>query len=59
MNNFLWLEILTIVAIIVFFASLIGVYIYKKIKHIPTGECASCANKKNRLLKDYYKTYNK
>ena len=57
MNNTLWIEILVISLVVVFFASLIGVYIYKKINHIPTGDCACCAAKKKKLLKDYHKKY--
>ena len=59
MENTLWLEILVITITIAFFLSLIGVYIYKKIHHIPTGECSSCIAKKKNLLKAYYKKYPK
>ena len=59
MENTLWLEILVIIITIAFFLSLIGVYIYKKIHHIPTGECSFCATKKKNLLKAYYKKYPK
>ena len=59
MNNYLWLEILVIIAIMFFFTSLIASYIYKKVKHIPTGDCAYCAQKKNQLVKDYRRTYKK
>ena len=57
MENTLWLEILVISLTIVFFISLIGVYIYKKINHIPTGECSHCISKKNNLVKQYHKKY--
>ena len=59
MENTLWLEILVICLTILFFLTLIGVYAYKKIHHIPTGECSHCATKKKALLKSYYKTYGK
>ena len=59
MNNYLWLEILVIISIMVFFTLLIANFIYKKVKHIPSGECACCQNKKNKLVKDYRKTYSK
>lgn len=59
MSKFLWLEILVIVGIVAFFGTLIGVYVYKKVHHIPTGECSYCATKKKKLIKDYYKTYKK
>lgn len=55
----LLLEIIVVIAIVLFFAALIGIYIYKKAHNIPTGDCASCANKKNALLKAYRKKYKK
>lgn len=57
--NWIWLEILVIVAIIAFFAVLIGVYAYKKAHHIPTGECASCQARSKKMLKEYRKKYGK
>ena len=60
MNNYLWLEVLVISAILIFFTLLVANFLYKKVKHVPTGECACCANaKKNRLVKQYNKTYKK
>ena len=59
LTNTLWLEILVITLTIAFFLTLIGVYIYKKIHHIPTGECSTCAKKKQALLKAYRKQYGK
>lgn len=63
MKDFLWLEILVIIAIVAFFGTLIGVYIYKRVHHLPTGECACCASKgekkKNKLVKSYNATYKK
>ncbi len=55
--EWLWLEILVIVAVIVFFGALIGVYAYKKAHHIPTGDCAYCHAKSQKLLKEYRKKY--
>lgn len=55
----IWIEIIVIIALLGFFGSMIGVYIYKKKHHIPTGECSSCATRKNALLKAYYKKYKK
>ena len=55
----LWIEILVLVLVALFFIALISVYVYKKIHHIPTGDCASCAGKKNALLKAYNKKYKK
>ena len=33
----------------------VGSYIYKRIKHIPTGECSYCAKGKSKILKEYKK----
>ncbi|HBF67728.1 MAG TPA: hypothetical protein DDW20_00180 [Firmicutes bacterium] len=55
----IWIEILVLVLIVGFFGTMIGIYVYKKIHHIPTGECSTCAGKKNALLKAYYKKYKK
>jgi hypothetical protein len=57
--KWIWLEILVLVAIVVFFATLIGVYAYKKAHNIPTGECAACQAKSKRMLKEYRKKYGK
>ena len=56
-SSWLWLEILVIIAIVSFFVVLIGVYIYKKAHHLPTGECACCHKGTKKLLKEYRKTY--
>lgn len=54
------IEIIIILSIATFFIILISNRLYKKINHMPTGECACCAlNKKNRLLKEYHKKYPK
>lgn len=55
----LWIEILTIVLTLAFLAMVIGVYIYKRVHHLPTGDCACCHKSKKQLLKDYYKQYPK
>ena len=53
-------EILTIILCILILGGIIGRYIYKKIKGLPTGECACCkSSKTNRLLKEYRKKYGK
>ncbi len=50
--------IITIVCVVVFLLTLLGVYIYKKVKHLPTGECSTCSfNGKSKLLKEYHKKY--
>ena len=51
----LWIEILVVVATAIFFAAILGVYIYKKTHHLPTGECACCHKSKKQLLKEYRK----
>ena len=53
--NWIWLEILVIAAVVIFLGSVIGVYIYKKIHHIPTGDCACCHKSTKQLLKQYHK----
>ena len=49
------LEIVVITVVASFFAFLIGRYIYKKIKGLPTGECACCHKSTKQLLKEYHK----
>ena len=53
------LTIVVISLIVAFFGFLIGRYIYKKSHHLPTGECAACASKKNNWVKQYHKKYHK
>ncbi len=56
----MWIGIVTIICIVIFLCSMLGVYIYKKFKHLPTGDCAYCSfNNKNKLLKEYHKKYGK
>ena len=57
--NWIWLEVLVIISVIVFFAALIVVYAYKKAHHIPTGDCAACHINAKRMLKEYRKKYGK
>ncbi len=52
-------EILVISMVVIFLAAIIGSYIYKKIHHIPTGDCAACQAKGKKLLKEYHKVYGK
>ena len=53
------IEIIVIIACILIVGGVIGNYIYKKVKKLPTGECACC--KKTRsgsaLVKAYHKKY--
>ncbi len=53
----LWIEIIAIILIISFLAAIIGSYIYKKIHHIPTGDCANCHKNKEQLLKEYHQCF--
>lgn len=53
------IEIIVIVVTVLIVASVIGNYIYRRIRHLPTGECACCSKKGNNLVKQYYKKYSK
>ncbi|MCR5332971.1 MAG: hypothetical protein K6E11_03015 [Bacilli bacterium] len=54
-----WLAILVIGLVVLYFGALIASYIYKRKHNIPVGECAHCAKRKQRLVKEYRKAYNK
>lgn len=49
------LEVVVISLTVIFLLTLIGNYIRKKIKGLPTGECACCHKSKKQLLKEYHK----
>lgn len=49
------LEIIVISLVAIFFIFLISRYIYKKVKGLPTGECACCHKSTKKLLKEYHK----
>ena len=53
--NTIWIEILVLIAIIGFIATIVGVHIYKKTHHLPTGECACCHKSTKKMLKEYHK----
>ena len=53
--NYIWLEIIVIVAVVAFLGFIIGRYIYKRVHHLPTGECECCHKSKQQLLKEYHK----
>ena len=53
--NTIWIEIIVLVLVLAFLGTVIGTYIYKKIHHLPTGECACCHKSKDQLLKEYHK----
>ena len=46
------IEIIVITISVLVVASVVGIWIYKKVKHKPTGECACCqANTKKTIKK--------
>ena len=51
------LIVLTIFVVSLFFGAIIGTYIYRKVHHLPTGECACCHANKKKMLKKYHKMY--
>ena len=51
------LEIIVITLTVFFFITLIGNYIRKKIKGLPTGECACCHKSSKKMVKEYHKIY--
>ena len=57
--NTLWIEILVVVATLIFLSAVIGVYIFKRVHHLPMGDCAYCHKSKKQLLKEFYKEYPK
>ena len=57
--NWIWLEVLVLVLAALFVAAILGTYIYKRVHHMPTGDCASCHTNTKKLLKQYRKKYGK
>ena len=57
--DWIWLEVLVLVAIVAFLAAVLGTYIYKRVHHLPTGDCACCHKNTKKLLKQYHKKYDK
>lgn len=55
----LWIEILVIIIAIAFLGFVIGRYIYKKVNHLPTGECECCHKSSKKLVNEYHKKYQK
>ena len=53
--NTIWLEVLVLVGAIALVVSVLARYIYKKIHHIPTGDCACHHINKKKILKQYRK----
>ena len=57
--DWIWLEILVLVLAVLFVTAILGTYIYKRIHHIPTGDCVECRKGSKKLLKEYHKMYSK
>lgn len=55
----LWIEILVVALVVTFLAVVLGRYIYKKVHHLPTGECECCHKSTKQLLKEYHKQFEK
>ncbi|MGM9873697.1 MAG: hypothetical protein ACI31G_02090 [Bacilli bacterium] len=55
----LWIEILILVIATIFVVYIFGSLIYKKTKHLPTGECEMCHKSTKKLLKKYRAYYGK
>lgn len=53
------IEIIVIIASCIIVLMNIGKYVYRKMKHLPTGECASCGIKGKNLFNDYYRVNSK
>ena len=53
------LALIVITSSIIFIGALLLRYIYRKIHHLPTGDCAYCHKGAKKLLKQYRKQYNK
>ena len=51
------IEIVTIVVSTLIVIGVLASYFYKRIKHIPTGDCSCCHNKGKQLVKMYKKKY--
>lgn len=50
-------EIILIILVVLFFLGLVGNYLYRKFKHLPSGGCGDCTINAKRLLKEYRKAY--
>jgi hypothetical protein len=53
------IEIIVIILCVLIVGGVLGRYIYRKVKKLPTGECSYCSNTKkgSKLLKEYRKKY--
>lgn len=53
------IEVLVVSGAILIVWSVLANYIYKKVKHLPTGECACCAKKGKGIVEQYNRKYKK
>jgi len=51
----IWIEAIVLFLVGVFLVTIFGIYVYKKIHHLPTGECACCQKRAQKMLKKYRK----
>ncbi len=53
------MDFIVILCCILIVGGVFGTYVYKRIKHLPTGECSCCVSKgkkkKNKLVEEYHK----
>lgn len=49
------IEILVVIFCVLVVVSNIGVFVYRKCKHLPTGECKYCSSGVEKMLKKYHK----
>lgn len=53
------IEIIVIIVVALIFIAVIGTYIYKKVHHLPTGECADCSKRMKRAVKQMQHDFKK
>lgn len=53
------IEIIVIICVVLIFVAVIGRYIYKRVHHMPTGECACCKNRMQHAIKECQKDMKK
>ncbi|MCI5745693.1 MAG: hypothetical protein MR270_05360 [Erysipelotrichaceae bacterium] len=55
------IEIIVIISCVLIVGGVFFNYVYRKIKHKPTGECAYCKSHSNgiKLVEDYHNKYHK
>ena len=53
------IEIIVIILCVLIVGGVIGKYIYRKVKKLPSNECASCSKKMKRALSSALKNISK